>query len=432
MSTFRTTFKVLAAQKGMIMLYVVALGLLIFGLGWSTASTLSADDSSATYTPGRPEVALVNRDGTDGERLMDPMRAFLAEDCDLVDVGASSEDLQTAVASNYADLIVIMPDGFTQQFATALADGTDTPELEVVTSYTGAYGTLAKLQVEDFLRLTRIETLGATYGSTVDTSDVADGAQAVIDRLEDDPAAYPSTAVAPDPSAVSDREDNARIVFVIAVKMTAYPLLVATLICTALAMNAFGGTDVRRRLYASPRRTGSMVLQQFAACSVFSMLVSVLYLALAVALPAVNGLPLSGIPSATLWLSFVAMLVYGIVGVACGFMLSMLSLGSVAVNGFGNVFGLAVMFTSGMAFPLEMMPQFMLDIGKLMPGWWFCEAVQAVSGAEGVMDVALWWRDMGLVALFGVAFVCLGLVFSRYRRVHPKLSGASVTQLAEG
>ncbi|MEE1295464.1 MAG: ABC transporter permease [Bifidobacterium sp.] len=434
MSTFKATAKVLFAQKGMLLLYVVALSLMMFGLVWSTITSLASSDNSMSYDAARPEVALVNRDGADGERLLAPMRDFLARDCDLVDVGTSSEELQTAVASNYADLIVIVPEGFVAGYAHAIADGADaaSPELDVVTSYTGALGTLARLEVEDFLSLARTEALGdAAGGTTVDAASLATAACAMVDGLTNDPGAFPAVAVAPDPGAASDKEDGARIAFVATVKTASYPLLTAMLICTALAMATFGRGEVRRRLDASPRRTVPLVGAQFAACAVFGVAVGVFYFAIAVALPAIGGLPLSGIPAATLLACLASMVVYALMGVAAGFMVGMLSLGSVAINAIGNVLGLAIVFTSGMGFPIEMMPQVMIDLGKLLPGWWFVEAAQAVSGADGAPDLVLWARDTGLVALFGLAFICLGLVFSRYRRGHPRLSGAATTQLAE-
>ena len=122
MHTFKTTLKVLLAQKLMILIYVVWLCLMMFGLSWSIISDLAKSDSSVHYESAKADVAVVNRDAHGGE-LADAMREFLAKDCDLVDVGTTSEELQTAVASNYADLIVIVPDGYTQRLADALASG---------------------------------------------------------------------------------------------------------------------------------------------------------------------------------------------------------------------------------------------------------------------------------------------------------------------
>ena len=361
------------------------------------------------------------------------MREFLAKDCNLVDVGTTSEDLQTAAASNYADLIVIVPDGYTQRLADALATNGDEPKLDVVVSFTGAYGSLAKLQVDDFLRLTRIEALAqqTQTGTAVTPAALNTAADVVINTLADDAGAYPQINVADDPGAASDKQESARTAYVMTAKMGVYPLLAATLVCTALAMNAFSAANVRRRLYASPQHTGAMVMQEFAACALFGAIVSLLYWGISMALPALAGLPISGIPLPTLLYSGASLVLYALVGVASGFMISMLSANSVAVNAIANVFGLLVMFTSGMAFPIDMMPHVMIIIGKLLPGWWFCQSIDAVNGMDGHIDAGLWLANNAIVLLFGVAFICLGLAFSKLRRSRPELAAPGATQLAE-
>lgn len=432
MHTFKTTLKILLAQRLMILIYVVWLCLMMFGLSWSMVTELSKTDSSVTFDAARPEVAVVNRDAHGGA-LDEALRGFLTKDCDLVDVGTTGEQLQTAAASNYADLIVIIPDGFTQRFADALADGGDEPRLDVVVSFTGAYGSLAKLEVDDFLRLTRLEALArqSATGASTTPATLGEAATNVVDALADDPDAYPAIHVADDPQAATDRQESARVAYVTTVRMGVYPLLAAMLVCTALTMNSFAESNVRRRLYASPQRTGAMVIQEFAGCALFGVVVSLLYWAASLALPTLAGLPVDGIPLPTILYSGASLVCYALVSVAAGFMISMLSVNAVAVNAIANVFGLLVMFTSGMAFPIDMMPKVMIAIGKLLPGWWFCQSVDAVNGVDGRVDVGAWLSCSGLVLLFGVAFICLGLAFSKLRRNRPDLSAPGATQLAE-
>ena len=91
MHTFKATLKVLLAQKLIILIYVVWLCLMMFGLSWTLITNLSASDSSVHYESAKADVAVVNRDAHGGE-LVGAMREFLAKDCNLVDVGTTSED----------------------------------------------------------------------------------------------------------------------------------------------------------------------------------------------------------------------------------------------------------------------------------------------------------------------------------------------------
>ena len=134
-------------------------------------------------------------------------------------------------------------------------------------------------------------------------------------------------------------------------------------------------------------------------------------------------------------LAFVSLLTYTFMAIACGFLLGSTGFNEMAMNGFVNVFALLVMFTSGMSFPVDMMPDPMITIGKLLPGWWFCTSIDQVFGigtaASTGVNIGLWASSIGLLALFGVTFICLGLTFGRIRRTRPTLASPATTQLAK-
>ena len=104
-------------------------------------------------------------------------------------------------------------------------------------------------------------------------------------------------------------------------------------------------------------------------------------------------------------------------------------------NGFANVVGLLLLFTSGIALPLDMMPEPMLTVGRMLPGWWYCTAIDDALGAgtaaSGGVDVAGWAVATGIVALYAVALVSLGLAVGRIRRARPAPVAAATTRLAE-
>lgn len=381
MSTFRTCWRVLFAQRTMILVYIVYLSLMMFGLSWSIIQNLSNTDNSTTYETLRPEVAVVDRNGGVGSGFSDSLRKFLSKDCDLVDVGTTSQDLQTAAASNYADLIVIIPEHYVDDLAAAFTSDSAVPELQMVTSFTGAYGSLAKLQVEDFLNLTRMTALAdaASSGSSVSVASLNAAAGSVIADLTGNADAYPQIAIAEDPAGTDDREANGRYAFQTMMDMGAYPMVAAMFTITAMTMGSFSGARVRRRMYASPQRTGSMLFQQFACCGLFGVLVSLFYLALALALPVAAGLPITGVDPRGFLLCALTMVAYSLTAAASGFMVSMIAVNSAAINAIANVYGLVIMFTSGMAFPVDLMPKVMIVIGKCTPGWWFCRSISAAA-----------------------------------------------------
>ena len=71
-------------------------------------------------------------------------------------------------------------------------------------------------------------------------------------------------------------------------------------------------------------------------------------------------------------------------------------------------------------------------VGKLLPGWWLCTSIDNAFGLGAVtrVDYGAWASSIGLVALYGVAFICLGLALERIRRTRPSPSSPAATQSA--
>ena len=218
-------------------------------------------------------------------------------------------------------------------------------------------------------------------------------------------------------------------------KTALYPLSLAMTICGSMILGAFTTGEVRRRLTASPRRMVLMGLQRLLTLGGFALVVCVGYLVLAVGLMVAAGLDPLTLSAEGVLMTFCATCVYALMTVACGFMLSEFGFSEAAANGFANIFGLLIMFTSGVALPVDMMPGVMVTIAKFLPGWWYCTAIDNALGfgtaAETGISVAGWSGSLGLVALFGVMFICIGLAAGRFRRSRPTLAAPATTQLAE-
>ena len=199
-------------------------------------------------------------------------------------------------------------------------------------------------------------------------------------------------------------------------KTALYPLSLAMTICGSMILGAFTTGEVRRRLTASPRRMVLMGLQRLLTLGGFALVVCVGYLVLSIGLMMAAGLDPLHLSVGGVLMTFGATCVYALMTVACGFMLSEFGLSEEAANGFANIFGLLIMFTSGVALPIDMMPGVMVTIAKFLPGWWYCTAIDNALGfgtaAETGISVAGWSGSLGLVALFGVMFICIGLAAS--------------------
>lgn len=492
MNTCKATVRVLLAHRTYIIIYLVLMGIMMFTLSWSqiTAANRTVAD---TYEPEKVNVAVIDRDSNRGD-IADGLRNYLSDSATLVELDDDSESLQHAVASNWTDLIVIIPRGYAADFLKAAQSGGDMPKVETVTSYTSGAGTIGGMNVNGFLSLTRIALIGgnvqvsdgelaawyakmmggtpaggAASGSAAAGQDgdwsrfmngSAEGSAAIdLDSLPEgtlsglttanvQAAAKRAARTAHDakvnrPVAVenvtSQDDRNAGAANPVAsgfgdtMKTAVYPLFLTLSVCVSLVARVFGAGELRRRLMATPS-TASIGLKRMGVLCGFALLICVGYLVVALGLTAAAGANVASIPVAGVAMTFVSISMFVLMCTACGFMLGEFGASDTVANGFANVFGLLILFSSGIAFPMSMMPDVMVVIAKLTPGWWYCTAIDEALGtgsAAAGMDMAGWVAATGIVALFAIAFVCVGLAVGRFRRSRPTMAAPAVTQLAE-
>ena len=385
MNTCKAAMRILKARKLYVIIYLVLIGTMMFSLSWQIMRGSSAAGAS-TYEPKPARIAVIDRDNN-AEHVTESLRSYLALDGEMVDIDDDSVSLQQAVASNYVDLIAIVPEGFAEHYLQYADGGTDTqPTIDTVVSYASGAGSLAQLEVNEFLSLTAMTT--------------------VLNVANDD-TKQSHIAVVPSSSKDEGTATLGAPAFASTIKTGLYPLLLVMPVCTFLVVSTFNDSEIRRRLYSSPARTVSLEAQQMLTCGAFGLLVCVAYTAVTFLLMMLARVSLDGLTIMNVGLSFVSLLTYTFMAIACGFLLGSAGFNEMATNGFVNVFALLVMFTSGMSFPVDMMPDPMITIGKLLPGWWFCTSIDQVFG-------------IGTAAPTG-----------RIRRTRPTLVSPATTQLAK-
>ena len=362
MNTCKTALRILKSRKMYLVIYLGFIGIMMFAISWQIMRG-SMTGGDEVFHPDTARVAVIDRDG-DADGISSALRSYLALDGEMVDLADDSEALQQAVASNYVDLIAIVPHGFASDYQKYL-DGSsnDQPTVETVVSYTSGAGSLSQLEVNEFLSLTRTAYLGqAGKQQSMETA-----MRTALDTAKAD-AKTSKIAVVQSPSADTDNTKPAASAFAGTIKTGLYPLLLVMPICTFLVIGTFNDSEIRRRLYSSPTRLVSLQMQEMLTCATFGLVVCVGYTAATLVLMVAAGVPFDGITSTNVALTFVSLLAYTLMAIACGFLLGSVGFSEMAVNAFANVFGLLCMFTSGMAFPIDMMPEPMIMIGKLLPG----------------------------------------------------------------
>ena len=295
MNTCKATLRVLFAHRVYLMIYLVFIGILMMSISWAMLTSASGS-MSAVFESTKTRVAIIDRDSDRGD-IATSMRAYLRDSSELVDLDDTSETLQQAVASNWVDLIVIIPDGFADDYVAAAADGDNPPNVDTVTSYASGSGSMARMNVGGFLSLTRTALIGAQ--TRVDQAALAgmmnatggaagfDGAsldQDMLDSLPEGRVDKPdikdlSQAAKMAAESASDTDVNHQIAVVDTpteesasaadtavsgfggtMKTALYPLSLAMTICGSMILGAFTTGEVRRRLTASNGPDGTLAV----------------------------------------------------------------------------------------------------------------------------------------------------------------------------
>lgn len=409
MSTCKTALRVMWRHKTYLLIYLIGLSMAMVAMVGSEIIGREAGDET-TYASSRATVAIVDRDGDDGS-VASGMRDYLAPTCDLVALDDTERDLQDAVATNYTDLIVIIDDGFAQRFADAVRGDGRTPAVRTVTSYTSGVGAMAALQVDGYLSSLR----SAYRAAALDGHDpgLAGAVAQVLAVREDTEGGVALVRTSSGDTAL------AMNVFGVSLQFGGYPILASLTVTIAMIMGVFGLPTTRRRTLASPQRPFARGAALLAACAVPACAAAAYYLALSVAMPVLTGCD-GAMPTAGQMARCLAtVLCYAAMAAALGFVLAQCGLSEEAANGFANVFSLLTTFTGGVWFSPSMMPDAVIALGRMLPAWWYNDALAAALGISGYTetgaDLGAWASSTGLVAFYAAAFVCIGLAVGAVR-----------------
>ena len=424
MNTCKTALRVIWAHKFYLLLYLVGMSLIMIVIGstnMQAAVRANASSSVGRFEPAKAKIVVINRDRGNqvGCELGQGLEWYLGKSAHLVTVEDKPQALQDANVSGKSDLIVIIPDGYGQRFLDALEDtsvqarnGDKTPgfpKVETAASYNSSRGSLAQLQVDsyfDALRTALLTGLGQNGSMELHSS-----------AAVKDAAAYAVAHYAGNQPHVgihaSQKNDDGSLLkgFAMTVGLAAFPLMTALTVCVATLFGAFSSPDRHRRLLASPIRSSSLNGQELTAALILAGISWAYYVALVAFSMAASGVSMASLGWENVLLSFFAMLVFAVSSASFGFMLAQFNPSSSLINSVGVIFGLVVMFTSGSSSggPL---PPVMQTIGKLTPGWWYNTAVQSIMDSS-TAGLASWGLPLTVVALFALAYACVGLMVSR-------------------
>ena len=433
MNTCKTALRVIWAHKFYLLLYLVGMSLIMIVIGstnMQAAVRANTSSSVGRFEPAQAKIVVINRDCDNqaGCAMGQGLEQYLGKSAQLVSVKDEPQALQDANVSGKSDLTVIIPAGYGNRFLDAIDDtaaqahsGGKTPsfpKVETAASYNSSRGSLAQLQVDSYFDALRTALLtGLGQNGSMELHSSAAVKNAVAYAVAHYAGNQPHMGIHASPK--TDNHGALLKGFATTVGLAAFPLMTALTVCVATLFGAFSSPDRHRRLLASPVRPSSLNGQELTAVLILAGFSWAYYVALVAFSMAASGVSLASLGWGRVLLSFFVMLVFAVSAASFGFMLAQFNPSSSLINSVGVTFGLVVMFTSGSSSggPL---PPVMQTIGKLTPGWWYNTAVQSIMDSS-TTGLASWGLPLTVVALFALAYACVGLMVSRLTRTRATL-----------
>ncbi len=388
MQVFKAALKTFFRHPIYLLVYVVWLSTMGVFMG------LSVNDVPSEEYLERPNVAVVDRDGGS---LSQGLATFVLDNAVAVDVEDTERALQDAVMQERAHYIVIIPEGFSADFAAAAAAGEAAPKLQTVVSTQSASVTMMDSLVDDYLNVARTYTLALPDASQAQVVDRTNGAMEhsvdvdVVQVSEAQPVSYG---------------------FQLYLQFASYTILLSIAVCTAVVMSRFGRDEIRRRVGSSPIPQLSANLQIAAACLVITLVCWAFVAALGLA---VFGGKLVGVDADVIASAISALFCYALFGLAFGFLIGQVTSNELVMNTASNIVGLAISFLGGVWISLDLVGEPVMTIAKFTPTYYYNEAIHsAFNPTSGGFTPEL-LVNLGILLLFALAVFAIGLAVSRLK-----------------
>ncbi len=404
MQVFRAALKAFFRHPIYLLIYVVLLSCMGVFMG------MSMNDAPSDEYLEWPRVAVVDRDG---QELSQGLRAFVLDQGEAVEVHDSERALQDAVMQELASYILIIPKGFSADFARAAATGAKMPEVQVIISSQSMDVTMMDSLVDEYLGVARTYTV------------------ALADASQSEVVARTNTAMAHTANVSVVQTTDAPPLsnaFLVYLQFEGYTILLSIAVCSAVVISRFGREEMHRRVAASPVPQLSVNLQIAAACLVIMLACWAFVCVLG--LVAFGG-RIAGVAAPVVAAALAALLCYSLFGLAFGFLVGQMTDNELVMNAVSNITGLVISFLGGVWISLDLVGEPIVTIAKFTPVYYYNGAIKAALDPAGGGFTSEALANMGIVCLFALVVFCIGLAISGIRAGRMGVwNGSSTKQLS--
>ncbi len=380
MTVFNNYFKIVKSYIPTIIIYTVIFVMI------SVLATSSIGNTTTDFSASKPNVAVINHDNN--SVLIDSFTEYLETTTNIKKLNDEEETLRDALFYNEVDYILIIPEGYTEDFMNLKNPKIDT--MTVPSSYGAKY---TEMLLNRFLNISNVyRTAGMDQEIIAKNVKIDLEKNAEVIMMNE----YDVTAL-----AVASYYYN----------FTNYTFIGICVYIVGLIINSFNSTNIKRRNLISTFSYKKINIQLFAGNLCLALLIWLLF----------NIIGLIFYPEVMMsshgLLLIINFLAFSITALSIGFLIGNLVKSREAMDGIVNVLALGSSFICGAFVPQELLGDFVISISKVLPSYWFIKNNNDIANLTSFDFNSLQpiFINMLIILVFGLAFFIITNIVSKLK-----------------
>lgn len=398
MQVFKLFFKIARSKIGIGLLYLVIFLAICFPMVHSSNQQVDFEET-------RLNVYVDDQDQSEASRHF---TEDLARKHDIVKLANDKQTIMDALYYQTVDYALVINPGFGENLGN-LSEEATAKALFATFHLNDSYKTaMMDLYLKEYVRNVRME-----IAMGKDLPEAITGAEKML-ATEVDVEMLP-----PQEDAVQSEQFTDK--FATFFRMLCYVLIAVLPNVLAPVMLAMNSEDQKKRIESSRVSTSAYLIQTFAACAVMAALIWLVFM--------IGGMFLYGglYQGTNCWLAVLNSFVFTIVSVMFTIFICSFRIGNTAVGMVSQIVGIGMAFLSGAFIPQSMLSAGVLNVAKILPGYWYVRAVNILSGAQdGTMGD--FWICIGIQLGFFALLLALTIIL---RSRHPKTKAVRMKAAAK-
>ena len=378
MTVFKNYFKIVKKFLPIIIIYTV---IFTFFAVWAS----NTENGTNIFGESKPKVVIINND--EESKLTNIFIEYVKEKAEIIEIETDEKTIKDGLFYREMDYVIDIPKGFSKSFKNG--NETQIKTLKVPDSYTSTY---AEMLFNRFWNIAKVYMeIGMTEEQIVEI---------ILDDLKEE------TKIS---MLDENKNDVERIGYFY--NFYNYTIIATEVFVVGMLLNIFNNSNIKRRNIVSPFSYKKINLQLFLANALITFLMWLVYAVIAFilfkeAMCTINGL-----------LILLNSFVFCITVLSIAFLIGILVKNKEAQNGIVNVIALGSSFISGAFVPQELLSDFVLNIAKVIPSYWFVKNNNDITKLSNFDMTSMnpIFINMGIILAFGIGFFILTNLISRLK-----------------